>query len=92
MSAARRWTLLILLSVAMFVAYVDRINLSVVIAIPELTTHFGLDPTQRGIVNSAFFWAYALGQLPAGIIVDRVGTKYPLAATTQSPQRREQYA
>jgi ACS family D-galactonate transporter-like MFS transporter len=79
MSAARRWTLLVLLSVAMFVAYVDRINLSVVIAIPDFTTHFGLDPTQRGIVNSAFFWAYALGQFPAGIIVDRVGTKYPLA-------------
>jgi MFS transporter, ACS family, D-galactonate transporter len=79
MSAARRWTLLILLAIAMFIAYVDRINLSVVIAVPEFIAHFDLDPTRRGILNSAFFWSYALGQLPAGLIIDRAGTKYPLA-------------
>jgi MFS family permease len=28
-------------------------------------------------MNSAFFWSYALFQLPAGWLVDRVGVKYP---------------
>ena len=30
-------------------------------------------------MNSAFFWSYALLQVPAGWLVDRVGVKYPYA-------------
>ena len=32
-------------------------------------------------MNSAFFWSYALLQVPAGWLVDRVGVKYPYAAS-----------
>jgi MFS family permease len=34
-----------------------------------------LDDEARGLLNSAFFWSYALLQIPAGWIVDRCGAK-----------------
>jgi MFS transporter, ACS family, D-galactonate transporter len=61
----------------MVIAYVDRTALSVAIAVPEFRNHFALTDSQRGLMNSAFFWSYALLQLPAGWLVDRIGVKYP---------------
>src|SRR3954447_21367802 len=77
LSSARRWTLLILLSLGMVIAYVDRINLSVALAIKDFAQHFSLTDADRGSLNAAFFWSYALAQIPAGWAVDRYGSKYP---------------
>ena len=76
---ARRWVLLLLLSLGMVIAYVDRINLSVVLAVKDFIAHFSLLDADRGALHSAFFWSYALAQIPAGWIVDRYGSKYPFA-------------
>lgn len=64
----------------MVIAYIDRTSLSVAISVPEFRNYFGLSNTQRGLMNSAFFWSYALLQIPAGWLVDRMGVKYPYAA------------
>jgi MFS family permease len=53
------------------VNYIDRINLSV--AAPQLQQHFGLGNAQLGLLFSAFFWAYALLQIPSGVLLDRFG-------------------
>lgn len=79
--AVRRWSIVVLLCLGMVIAYVDRTALSVVIAVPDFRTYFGLTDSQRGLMNSAFFWTYALLQVPAGWIVDRIGVKYPYAAS-----------
>ena len=63
----------------MIIAYVSRTNLSVVLAIPSFIKSFNLSDTDRGMLNSAFFWAYATLQIPAGWVVDRYGVKYPYA-------------
>lgn len=55
----------------MLVNYIDRINLSV--AAPQLQQHFGLGNAQLGLLFSAFFWAYALLQIPSGVLLDRFG-------------------
>jgi ACS family D-galactonate transporter-like MFS transporter len=65
----------------MVIAYIDRTALSVAIAVPEFRDYFGLTNSQRGLMNSAFFWSYALLQVPAGWLVDRVGVKYPYAGS-----------
>ena len=70
---------MVLLCLGMVIAYVDRTALSVVIAVPDFRTYFGLSDSQRGLMNSAFFWTYALLQVPAGWMVDRLGVKYPYA-------------
>jgi MFS family permease len=71
----------VLLCLGMVIAYVARTALSVVIAVPEFRSFFALTDSQRGLMNSAFFWTYALLQVPAGWMVDRLGVKYPYAAS-----------
>ena len=78
---AKRWAVVVLLCFGMVIAYVDRTALSVVIAVPDFRNFFGLTDSQRGLMNSAFFWSYALLQVPAGWMVDRYGVKYPYAAS-----------
>src|SRR5687767_4516362 len=81
MGPARRWSIVVLLCLGMVIAYIDRTALSVAIAVPEFRDYFGLTNSQRGLMNSAFFWSYALLQVPAGWLIDRVGVKYPYAAS-----------
>ncbi|MEO8128865.1 MAG: MFS transporter [Bryobacteraceae bacterium] len=79
MTPSRKWTVVGLLSLGMVIAYVDRANLSVVLALPEFRQEFHPTDAERGFLNSAFFWSYALLQIPAGWIVDRYGVKIPYA-------------
>jgi len=60
------------------ICYMDRSNISV--AQPEIGKAFGLDKTSMGLVLSAFTWAYAIGQIPAGFLGDRFGPKKVLTA------------
>ena len=75
----RRWSLVCLLCLGIIIAYVDRTNLSVSLASADFKSLFHLTDKDRGLLNSAFFWSYALLQIPAGFIVDRFGVKKPLA-------------
>lgn len=68
-----------LLSLGMVIAYASRSNLAVALALPEFIKTFGLSDTDRGTLNSAFFWAYAALQIPAGWVVDRYGVRLPYA-------------
>src|SRR5258708_27213190 len=63
----------------MIIAYVSRSNLPVALALPDFIQSFHLSDTDRGTLNSAFFWAYAALQIPAGWVVDRYGVKFPYA-------------
>ncbi len=75
----RKWSIVALLSAGMVIAYIDRANLSVVLATPEVRDAFHLSDSVRGLLNSVFFWSYALLQIPAGWVVDRFGVKRPYA-------------
>jgi MFS family permease len=79
LSAPRRWTVVLLLCLAFMIAYVDRVNFSVVLAHEPFKAYFHLGDRSRGVLLSAFFWAYAFLQLPAGWIIDRWGSKRPYA-------------
>lgn len=76
---SRRWIIIGLLNLGMVIAYISRANLPVALAVPDFIKSFNLTDTDRGALNSAFFWAYALLQLPAGWVVDRYGIKIPYA-------------
>jgi ACS family D-galactonate transporter-like MFS transporter len=71
----RKWGILTILSLGMVIAYIDRANLSVALATPEFGTAFQLSDSGRGLLNSVFFWSYALLQIPAGWLVDRYGVR-----------------
>ena len=47
-SATRKWIVVCLLAIGMVIAYVDRANLSVVLALPSFVQQFHLTDMQRG--------------------------------------------
>jgi ACS family D-galactonate transporter-like MFS transporter len=79
MTNAWRWAVIGLLGLGVIIAYIDRSNLSVALAVPEFKNFFHLSDKDRGALNSAFFWSYAVLQIPAGWLVDRYGVKFPYA-------------
>ena len=70
---SRRWIVLALVFSGIVISYVDRGNLS--IAAPSIMRDFRIAPATMGYLLSAFFWTYALFQIPAGAIVDRFGIR-----------------
>ncbi len=70
---SRRWVLLALIFAGILISYVDRGNLS--IAADSIMHDFKLPPASMGVLLSAFFWTYALFQIPAGLIVDKLGIR-----------------
>jgi ACS family glucarate transporter-like MFS transporter len=62
----------ILFAVSCF-SYGDRVALS--IAGAAMTHDIHLDPIRLGYLFSGFSWAYVLGQLPSGGLLDRFGSK-----------------
>jgi len=67
-----------LLLAAIIANYVDRQALSVA-AVP-LMRHFEISPATMGALLSAFFWSYALLQIPTGYLVDRFGLRWTYGA------------
>ncbi|MFE4542397.1 MFS transporter [Arthrobacter sp. NPDC056727] len=53
--------------------YADRSSMS--IAGTDMTKELGMTSVQLGFVFSAFSWAYVVGQLPGGYLLDRFGAK-----------------
>ena len=62
-----------MLAVSVCLNYVDRGSLS--IAAPQVAKELALDPAQMGILFSAFFFSYAILQIPSGWLVDRFDVK-----------------
>ncbi|MDN0077621.1 MFS transporter [Crenobacter sp. SG2303] len=70
-NTTRRWRIGGLLGIGVLVNYFDRISLSV--AAPQLQHEFHLSAGDIGLLFSAFFWTYALLQIPTGMVLDRFG-------------------
>jgi ACS family D-galactonate transporter-like MFS transporter len=77
-SSARMNGALFLLALSVLINYIDRSNLS--IAAPLIKDELGISAWQLGKLLSAFFWVYALMQIPAGWLVDRFDVKWVFAA------------
>ena len=65
---------LLLLGISVLINYIDRSNLS--IAAPLIKDELGISGTQLGTLLAAFFYTYALLQIPAGWLVDRFEVKW----------------
>jgi len=74
-----RWLMILLCFVATTINYVDRAVIAV--AAPFMQRDLHLDPAIMGFVLGAFFWTYAVMQIPAGWIVDRIGARITYAVS-----------
>ena len=68
-----RFGIVAMLFAVTMVNYADRATLA--IAGPVLSRDLGLNAVQMGLIFSAFGWAYVLGQVPGGWLLDRFGSK-----------------
>jgi MFS transporter, ACS family, D-galactonate transporter len=73
-SNKRRWAIVFLLFIASLINYLDRATISY--ALPVISVEFGLSPAAKGVLLSAFFWSYALMQIPTGLISDRFNLRW----------------
>ena len=77
-SNRRRWAIVALLFSASMINYMDRATISM--ALPFISIDLGLGPTAKGALLSAFFFSYALMQIPIGWCADRYNLKWLYAA------------
>ena len=68
-----RYSIVVMLFIVTALNYADRAALS--IAGPAAAQQLGLNAVAMGYVFSAFAWAYVLGQIPGGWLLDRFGSK-----------------
>jgi ACS family glucarate transporter-like MFS transporter len=72
-----RWAIVGMCFLGLTINYIDRANLSV--ALPKMKSELGLGPSAEGVILAAFFASYAVFQLPAGHLVDRLGARIVFA-------------
>ncbi|GAA1724561.1 MFS transporter [Isoptericola hypogeus] len=75
-----RWKLFALLLALVTLNYIDRGSISV--AMPMIREEFGLSAEATGLLLSAFFFAYALMQIPGGLLIDKFGPRKMATAAT----------
>lgn len=75
-----RWAIAILLFFGVLINYIDRSSIAV--AEGDIRADFGLTAGQMGIVLSSFGWSYVLMQIPAGLLLDKIGIKWIFRAAT----------
>lgn len=66
-----RWKIAFLIFLISFVAYMDRVNLSV--ATPVIMQEFGFTKIDMGFIQTCFFAGYALMQVPGGMLAEKLG-------------------
>lgn len=77
MASSYRYWILALLSLSTLINYLDRQALSVIV--PTLRQELSLSSSDYGAITTAFLIAYGVGQIIAGGVVDRLGTRIGLA-------------
>ncbi|GLX15259.1 MFS transporter [Pseudomonas straminea] len=73
-----RYLILLMLFLVTTINYADRATIS--IAGSSMQKDLGIDAVTLGYIFSAFGWAYVIGQIPGGWLLDRFGSKRVYAA------------
>ena len=69
----KKWIILAILFAAWFVGYCDKVAINV--AVIPMSKEFGLNPTQIGLIISAFSTGMAITALLGGFFADKFGSK-----------------
>ncbi|MCW3479028.1 MFS transporter [Neisseriaceae bacterium JH1-16] len=75
-----RWKIFLMMLFLIALNYIDRASLSV--AMPLIAKEFNLGPAMQGLLLSAFFWTYAMMQIPGGMLADKYKPRIVIAAAT----------
>lgn len=76
----RRWLVFLLASLLFILSQFYRASMAVIF--PDLTADLNLDAARLGRISAAFFYAFALMQVPIVIYLDRLGARLTMTALT----------
>ena len=68
-----RFQLILMCFLAVFICYIDRVNISVTII--EMVKEFGLNEKQKGLVLSSVYIGYVISMSIGGFLADKYGGK-----------------
>ena len=69
----RHWAIFLITSANFFLSQFYRASMAVIS--PELLQELSLNTRQLGLISAAFFYAFALTQIPISIFIDRIGAR-----------------
>jgi len=75
-----RWVIFLILAIGYAIVYFHRVSPAVVA--PELVRSFQIKGAALGILASAYFYPYAVMQLPSGLLSDSLGPRRTVTAFT----------
>src|ERR1700741_629487 len=76
-----RWKIVaFLIAPITFVMTLDRAAMTV--AAPTIQKELGLSIVEMSMILTVYFWSYAIGQVPAGRLAERVGSRKVLFGTS----------
>jgi MFS transporter, ACS family, glucarate transporter len=76
-----RWKIVaFLIAPITFVMTLDRAAMTV--AAPTIQKELGLSIVEMSMILTVYFWTYAIGQVPAGRLAERIGSRKVLASTS----------
>lgn len=78
--AHHRWVIFALASAMFVISHFYRASVAVIT--PNLTRELGLDSRDLSIVSAAFFYAFALMQIPVGLFLDNIGPRITMTLLT----------
>jgi ACS family glucarate transporter-like MFS transporter len=70
-----RFVIVAVTTLVAFLMYLDRVCMAEIVKSESFKAEFGFSKEDMGKVQSAFFFAYALAQVPAGWLSDRFGAR-----------------
>ncbi|MFH1035779.1 MAG: MFS transporter [Pseudomonadota bacterium] len=73
----RAWAIFAVAGLGFLLSQFYRVSATVIS--PQLSRDLGLDMAQLGALSAAFFYAFALSQIPLGLFLDRVGARRAVA-------------
>ena len=71
---SRRWIIFTIASSHYFLSQFYRVSNAVIA--PELIQDLSLDTEELGLLSAAFFYAFALAQIPISLLLDKVGPRW----------------
>ncbi len=71
---SRRWAIFLITSCNFFLSQFYRASTAVIA--PQLVHDLHLDTEKLGVLSAAFFYAFALAQIPISIYLDKIGSKH----------------
>ncbi len=74
----RHWAIFLITSANFFLSQFYRASMAVIA--PELLQELHLNTRQLGMISAAFFYAFALAQIPISIFLDKIGARRLMTA------------